>query len=534
MSAKLFSAALTGLDAQIIEIEADVSYGLRSFTIVGLPDKAVEESKERVGAALKSAGFSAPHTQPHRVLINLAPADLKKEGALYDLPIALGYLAASKQLNTLPASTLVIGELALDGTLRPVKGVFPLVLAAEEKGYTELILPQKNALEASLVTAYFKGRHKEPITIIGASSLKTVIGHLKGTAHIAPCTTSLEAFLQEPTATTDFSWIKGQESSKRALEIAAAGGHNILMQGPPGTGKSILAKALPSILPTLDFEEALEVTKIYSVVGRLPAEKPLINIRPFRAPHHSTSEVALIGGGSPPKPGEITLAHRGVLFLDEFPEFHRDVLESLRQPLEEGSITVLRARHHVTFPARFSLVAAANPCPCGFYRDPKKACQCTPSQIAMYRRKLSGPLIDRIDLVIAVPAIKFDKLVVPESDTPSSESFRKRIDQARAVQKERLAAQKQVAKARTEGRSPWRPSGTGVNADMIIPDITTHCAVDVRSQAFLKKFVDAGKLSARGYHRVLKVARTIADLEAAQNISYDHITEALMYRIREG
>ena len=508
MPSKIFSAAITGLDTQIIEVETDVSYGLRYFNIVGLPDKAIEESKERVGAAIKSSGFKSPYSQSQRILINLAPADLKKEGSLYDLSIALGYLSASNQTRFNPQDKIFVGELALDGKLRPVKGVLSLTLLAKEKGWKEIILPKTNAPEAALAI------NKETIPkIIGVESLKETVNYLEGRTQISPFKINLQEFLEKPNYSLDFCWIKGQESSKRALEIAAAGGHNLLMQGPPGAGKSLLARSLPSILPNLSFEESLEVTKIYSVAGFLPKEKPLISLRPFRSPHHTTSEAALIGGGNPPKPGEITLAHRGVLFLDEFPEFHRDVLESLRQPLEEGEIIILRARHHLKFPARFSLIAAANPCPCGYYRDPQKDCQCQPSQIAKYRRKLSGPLIDRIDISIEVPQLKFEKLTSPDMKNYSSK-IREKIEKTRQIQKQRVGH-------------------TYTNSEMSLPQIKKYCQIGPKSQSILRQFVNSGKLSARGYHRVLKVARTIADLDESENIDYNHLTEALMYRIRE-
>ncbi len=513
MSSKVFSTVLLGLDAQIIEIEVEVSYGLRRFEIVGLPDKAVQEARERVAAAIKCSGFQSPYHQPFRVLVALAPADLKKEGSLYDLPIALGFLLATKQIKFDWQDKILLGELSLDGKLRPIKGALLAVLAARENNFKEVVLPKLNAPEAALVSALDKSlTKKEKIKIIGTESLKETIKYLMAEKEIPPLEIKVEDFLAKADYPFDLGWIRGQEYAKRALEIVAAGGHNLLMQGPPGTGKTLLAKAIPSILPRLSFEEILEVSKIYSAAGLLK-EKPLINLRPFRSPHHTSSEAALIGGGNPPRPGEITLANRGVLFLDEFPEFHRDVLESLRQPLEEGKITVLRAKHSLTLPARFTLVAASNPCPCGYYQDPDKKCGCTPSQIQKYKRKLSGPLMDRIDLFIEVPQIKYEKLIAPDEEN-SSQIIREKVEKAREIQRKRF-------------------SGELTNSEMELPKIKKYCQPDLRSQALLKAYVDSGKLSARGYHRVLKVARTIADLEESENILYDHLAEALMYRVRE-
>jgi len=507
MPSKVFSAAISGLNAQIIEIETEVSYGLRSFLIVGLPDKAVEESKERIGAAIKNSGFRSPHSQPQRILVNLAPADLKKEGSFYDLPIALGYLSASKQIRFDFRDKIFIGELSLNGMLRPTRGIISFALEAREKGFKKIIVPLANANEACLI----KG-----IEIIAANSLKQVIGYLKGEIRILPSQADKNQFLSKQACPVELAWIKGQEYAKRALEIVASGGHNLLMSGPPGTGKTLLAKAIPSILPKLNAEESLEVTKIYSIAGLLKNRDLFLQQRPFRAPHHSSSKAALIGGGTPPRLGEITLAHRGVLFLDEFPEFQKDVLESLRQPIEEGKITVSRARYSWTFPSSFTLVAASNPCPCGYLNDPEIACTCTPSQIAKYRRKLSGPLIDRMDILIDVPRLSYRKLSIQEFNQSPDTGIKKRIKTARNIQEQRFKQEK-----------------TLLNSQMSLPLIKKYCQIDSKSHRLLRQYVDSGKLSARGYHRVLKITRTIADLEQKEGVSYENIAEALMYRIKE-
>ncbi len=511
MVSKIYSAALQGLEARIIEIEVATSQGLRAFNIVGLADTAIKEAKERVNAAIKTAGLKAPQHQAKRVLVNLAPADLKKEGSLYDLPIALAFLLADEQARFDYKNKIILGELALDGTLKPIKGALSFALLAKEQGLEEIILPKQNAKEAAL-SAILKNQTK--IRIIGANSLREVILHLEKREEIIPLEINLNE-LETPLQNfeIEFGWVKGQYHAKKGLVIAAAGGHNLLFQGPPGAGKTILAKSIVSILPKLTFEELLELTKIYSITGLLKQGKFLMQ-RPFRNPHHSCSEVALIGGGQPPRPGEISLAHRGILFLDEFPEFHRDLLESLRTPLEEGTMNIQRARYDLTFPANFTLIAAANPCPCGYHNDPERECSCTPSQVASYRRKLSGPLMDRLDIFIDVPSLKYEELIAPEKGNASDEA-RQKIAMARNIQRQR-----------------FKDETILTNSEMKIPHIKKYCEVPSDSQSILRKYIDSGKLSARGYHRILKVARTIADLKQRDKIAFQDISEALSYRLR--
>jgi magnesium chelatase family protein len=514
MASKVFSAAIIGLDSQIIEVEADITRGLRRFDIVGLPDKAVEESKERVRSAIKACGYKPPLSQAERILINLAPADLKKEGSLYDLPIALAYLLRGKKIKFDEQRKIFVGELSLDGKLRPIKGALSFALKAKEGGFSEIILPIDNAQEAALSTIESDvGDFK----IIGADSLQQIINHLEEKQKIEPFSADFKEMLEDVNYQVCLDWIKGQGYAKRAAVISAAGGHNLLLLGPPGGGKSLLAKALPSILPPLEHKEILEVTKIYSISGLLSKERPIVSQRPFRAAHHTSSRASIIGGGSPLKPGEITLAHRGVLFMDEFPEFHRDVIEALRQPLEDGVITVMRANQRLTFPCQFTLIAAANPCPCGHLNDPLHSCICTSSQIAKYRRKLSSPIIDRIDMTIELPQVEFEKLTSTIESEETSEKKREVI-LARRVQKQRFQNNEE---------------NILTNSEMEVPQIKKYCQIDLAGKNILKKCVDSGELSARGYHRVLKVSRTIADLEQSTEILVEHINEALMYRLKQ-
>lgn len=497
------SAAIIGIDAVPVTVETDISFGLSAFNIVGLPDTTVKESRERIRAAIKQASLPFPRT---RITINLAPADIKKLGPLYDLPIAASILLAQGEFSREAiAHSVMIGEVSLDGQVRPVHGVLTVALMAKTKGFSTLFVPSENAAEATCVPG---------IQVIPVPTLRALIDHLKGTQQIKAATASVPA-RSAALFSVDMQDIRGQEQAKRGLEIAAAGGHNILLQGPPGTGKTMLAKALPSILPALSTDEAIEVTSISSIAGILPANRGLLDERPFRSPHHSASAVSLIGGGSWPRPGEVSLAHRGVLFLDEFPEFSRHVLEHLRQPLEDGEIHIARAAMSVRFPARFLLIASMNPCPCGYTNDRERACVCTPQTVNAYQRRLSGPLMDRFDLIIDVPNIQAQKLLSDQRGE-ASEQVRTRVKGARGRQH-----------ARFEG------SGYQANADIPPSKLDTWCGLDAAGKQLLERAASHHHVSARGISRIRKVARTIADLDGSETIQPAHLAEALHYRLPE-
>jgi magnesium chelatase family protein len=497
MISKVLSAAVIGLDAEIIEVEGDVSNGLPATIIVGLPDTAVQESRERVKSAIKNSEFSYP---PTRVSVNLAPADVPKIGTHFDLPIALAILLASGQATFDTAGKVFIGELSLNGNLRSVPGVLSVAIKAKAAGVPELYIPEGNAFEAALV---------EGIDIFAVKNLRALILHLLGLEilpRIVP--TDTKTTFKNLSASLDMKDVSGQEMAKRALEIASSGGHNILLFGPPGSGKTLLVRAMAGILPDLTTEESLELTKIYSISGKLTAK--FITSRPVRNPHHTTSNVALVGGGTNPQPGEITLAHRGILFLDEFPEFPRNVLEALRQPLEDGVVTVSRAKNTFTFPAKFILVAAQNPCPCGYFGDSGHRCMCTPAQIFKYQKKVSGPLLDRIDLHVEVPRLPYEKIANAQQ-SESSADIKERVQKAREIQQKRFG-------------------NSSTNSEMNVVELRKHCKLGPAEQDLMKAAMKQYSLSGRSLHRILKVARTIADLSASDSIALTHLAEAIQYR----